>query len=408
MAVLDLFLKYIKISTASDASSKTVPSTARQLDLARVLVEDMKAIGIARARLENGYVYGEIAATAGCEKAPAIGFIAHMDTATEYSGEGVCANIIKNYDGGDIVLPKSGASLKTADYAFLPSLKGQTLITTDGTTLLGADDKAGIAEILAACDEIIKSGAPHGKICIGFTPDEEIGRGADNFDIKGFGANFAYTVDGGDAGEVVFENFNAAEAVLNIKGFSIHPGTAKGKMINAALVGQEFNAMLPAGEIPAETEGYEGFFHLYSFVGATDAATLKYLIRDHDEQNFEQRKAIMRRAAQAINTKYGAGTLALDIVPSYKNMKQLILPCFHIVENARKATQRAGLEVITQPMRGGTDGGTLTYMGLPCPNLGTGGFNAHGPFELTTVEKLEACKQVIINIVQEYAAQKGV
>ncbi|MCC8104524.1 MAG: peptidase T [Clostridiales bacterium] len=438
MRAYERLLQYVKIFTTSDEESETVPSTARQLDLAKLLVEEMTKLGVSRARVdEKGYVYGEIPATAGFEHAPAIGFIAHMDTAPDFCGEQVSPMVIENYDGQDIVLGTSGRILSAKDFPHLPQLKGRTLITTDGTTLLGADDKAGIAEILTMAEEILNSDGdfaeraeasagksvnavreypgekggensegktvfPHGKICLAFTPDEEIGRGADEFDVPGFGADFAYTVDGGAENEIEYENFNAAAAKVKIRGFSVHPGSSKDTMINAALVAMEFNSMLPSGDTPRDTEGYEGFFHLHSMSGDVSEAVLEYIVRDHSTAMYDCRLETLRHIAKLLNEKYGEGTVTLTIREQYRNMREKIEDCMHLIDNAKSAAEAAGLTPVTLPIRGGTDGARLSFMGLPCPNLGTGAYACHGPYEHITAEGMDAVVSVLKEIVKLY------
>ena len=371
MRAYERLLDYVKVYTTSDPESGTHPSAAREFDLAHKLVEELKALGVEDARVdEHCYVYGSLPATPGCEEKPALGLIAHMDTAPDASGENVNPILHENYDGGDVVLPATGKVMKVSAFPFLASMKGETLITTDGTTLLGADDKAGVAEIMTAVETVIREGRPHGKLCIGFTPDEEIGRGANYFDVKGFGAQFAYTVDGGELGELEYENFNAASAKLVIHGRSVHPGSAKNKMISAMLVGMEFHAMLPADETPAHTEGYEGFFHLTDMEGNVESAELKYIIRDHDAAGFDARLALLRRIADDINASLGDGTVTLTIREQYRNMAEKIQPHMHLIRNAERAARAVGAEPAVHPIRGGTDGARLSFMGLPCPNLG--------------------------------------
>ena len=403
MRAYERFLNYVKIHTTSDELSESCPSTARQFDLAKLLVEEMRTLGIADARVdEKGYVYGSIPATAGLEKLPALGLIAHMDTAPAAPGENVKPLIHENYDGGELALP-SGVVLSPEKFPFLPALRGETLITSDGTTLLGADDKAGIAEILTAAAEIMESGKPHGKLCLSFTPDEEIGRGADKFDIPGFGADFAYTVDGGDVGCIEYENFNAAAASVEINGFSVHPGDSKNKMINACNVAMEFHLSLPNMERPEHTEGYEGFYHLDEMGGDVSRVKLEYIIRDHDENKLRYKKEAMILAAKRINDRYGEGTVVLNLRDQYRNMLEQIKPHFHLVEKARQAIKMAGLEPEDVAIRGGTDGATLSWMGLPCPNLGTGGFNFHGPAECITAQRMDKAVEILLNIIALYA-----
>ncbi len=404
MKLVDRFIRYVKVYTTSDPESDTVPTTSRQLDLAKVLCEDLKEIGISDAHIsEYGYVYGSIPATPGCESAPALGLIAHMDTAPAFSGENVDPQLIPDYDGGRVVLGKSGRELDPEMFPWLSSLKGRTLITTDGTTLLGADDKAGVTAIICALETILKENRPHGKLCVGFTPDEEVGKGPDHFDVKGFGADYAYTLDGGPENEISFDNFNAAAAVVKIKGFSIHPGESKNKMINAGLVLCEFNNMLPAGDTPRNTDGYEGFFHLMKFSGDVDSAEGQYIIREHDGNLFEGRKKTMRHAADLLNEKYGAGTVTLEIKDQYRNMREVIEQFPFLMDYADQAMESVGLTPEHTPTRGGTDGATLSFMGLPCPNLGTGGYAFHGPFEHVTIEGMEKCRDILLSLVKLFS-----
>ncbi|MBR4435399.1 MAG: peptidase T [Clostridia bacterium] len=402
MKTHERFLNYVRIHTASSEDQSTVPTTARQFDLAKLLVEELHALGIDNARVDDKcYVYASIPATAGCENAPAVGFIAHMDTVPDFCGENVKPRLIENYDGGEVVLGDSGRTLSPEKLPHLPLLKGRTLIVTDGTTVLGGDDKAGIAEIITAVERILNEGIPHGKLCIGFTPDEEVGSGADNFDVAAFGADFAYTVDGGVEGEIEYENFNAAGAKVKVNGFNIHPGDSKNKMINALLVAMEFNAMLPL-ETPSNTERYEGFFHLTDMSGNVENCDMSYIIRDHSSEIMLARKATMEHAAKILNEKYGAGTVELAIRDQYRNMKEKIEPCMHLIENAIAAAKELGVEPRVQPIRGGTDGARLSFMGLPCPNLGTGDFACHGPYEHVTVEGMEKCTDLIVKLVEKY------
>ena len=403
MRAYERFLQYVKVYTTSDPESASHPTTARQLDLGRMLVAQLEELGLKDARLdEYGYVYATLPATPGCEQTVGLGFIAHMDTAPGTSGENVNPQIHENYDGGDVVLPATGAVLKPAEFPFLSEMKGQTLITTDGSTLLGADDKAGVAEIMTMVERLIREGRPHGKICIGFTPDEEVGQGADLFDVDGFGAAYAYTVDGDDVGEISYENFNAAAAAVKIHGLSVHPGSAKNTMRNALSLAMEYHAALPAFECPEHTEGREGFFHLCDLQGDVSEAVFHYIIRDHDADRFAVRKAQMQQVADRLNEKYGAGTVELELTDSYRNMLEKIRPHFHLVENARAAIRAVGLTPVESPIRGGTDGATLSYKGLPCPNLGTGGFNFHGPMECITVEKMDQAVEVLLNLADLY------
>ena len=404
MRAYERFLDYVKIHTTSDENCDAHPSSQCQFDLARLLEKQMKELGLQNVRLDEFcYVYGTLPATPGYEAKPAIGLIAHMDTAPDASGENVKPQVIENYDGGDVLLAGTGEYMRVATFPELANWKGQTLITADGTTLLGADDKAGIAEILTAVERLQKENIPHGKVCVAFTPDEEVGAGPDLFDVKGFGADYAYTVDGGDVGELEYQNFNAASAEIAIRGFSVHPGSAKGLMKNALNIAMELHAMLPADERPETTEGTEGFYHLDGMRGTVSEARMGYIIRDHDAEKFAARKATMTAAAEAINKKYGPGTVELKLIDSYSNMEQQILPHFHLIENAQLAVKQAGLEPKIVPIRGGTDGARLSFMGLPCPNLGTGGFNFHGPCEYITAEKMDKSVEILVNILKIYA-----
>ena len=354
---------------------------------------------------EKCYVYGTLPATPGYEEKPALGFVSHMDTAPAAPGENVKPQVFENYDGGDVLFAGTGEYMTVEKFPELANWKGQTLITADGTTLLGADDKAGIAEIMTAVERIQKENIPHGKLCIGFTPDEEVGQGADFFDVDRFGAKFAYTVDGGDVGELEYQNFNAADAVVTVHGFSVHPGSAKDLMKNAQTIAMEFAAALPAEEVPEHTEGFEGFFHLCQMSGDVTTAKLHYIIRDHDGEKFAARKALMEEITARLNAEHGAGTVVLELKDSYYNMEEKVKPHFHLIENAEKAIREAGLEARIVPIRGGTDGARLSFMGLPCPNLGTGGFNFHGPCEYITAEKMDQSVQIILNIISIYAEQ---
>ncbi|MDD4850981.1 MAG: peptidase T [Gemmiger sp.] len=403
MRAYERLLNYVKVHTTSDPQSSTHPTTHRQFDLGNQLVAELKALGLADAHIDaHCYVYATIPATPGYEGAKALGFIAHMDTADDASGENVKPQLHQNYDGGDVTLPATGTVMTVAQFPFLAGMKGQTLITTDGTTLLGADDKAGVAEIFTMAERLLAENRPHGKICIGITPDEEVGQGALLFDVAGFGAAFAYTVDGEDVGEINYENFNAAGARVTVHGFSVHPGTAKNTMRNAQNIAMEFHAALPACDRPEHTEGYEGFYHLTSMVGDVTLAKLGYILRDHDAAKFAARKEEMAHIAATLNDKYGAGTVVLEMKDSYANMLEQIKPHFHLVENARKATLAAGVTPVEVPIRGGTDGATLSYKGLPCPNLGTGGFNFHGVCECITAEKMDVAVEILLNLADIY------
>lgn len=404
MKAYERFLEYVAVWTTSDENSDTVPSAARELDLAKKLVEEMKGLGIEDARVDDkGYVYGSVPATPGCEDKAALGLIAHMDTAMDASGKDIKPQLIKDYDGGDVVLGTSGNVLSAAEFPHLAGLKGRTLITTDGTTLLGADDKAGIAEILTAVDEIIKEGLPHGKICIGFTPDEEIGRGSNHFDVEGFGADYAYTLDGDAEGEIQYENFNASTGFVTCHGVSVHTGSAKDIMVNSQTIATEFHQMLPADERPETTEGYEGFYHLNAMSGNVTTTNMKYLIRDFDKENFDKRAEKMQEIAEVLNQKYGEGSVEVKVTESYRNMREKIEPCMELVDMAFAAIKNVGLEPVVEPIRGGTDGARLSFMGLPCPNLGTGGHAFHGVFEHITVEGMDLGVKIVKDIVRQIA-----
>lgn len=404
MRAYERFLNYVKIHTTSDENSNTTPSTRRQFDLAEILAEEMKKLGVKDVRVdENCYVYGAIPATPGYEDKPAIGLIAHLDTAPDFCGEHVNPQIHRNYNGEDVTLGDSGKVLSVKTFPHLKELKGRTLITTDGTTLLGADDKAGIAEIMTVAEELLKETMPHGKVCIAFTPDEEVGSGADKLDIPAFGSQYAYTADGGCENEIVYENFNASEAVFKIRGFNIHPGEAKNKMINAALVGMEINSMLPNLETPAHTELYEGFFHLCEMEGTVENATLQYIIRDHSAASFEARENTLRHIEKIMNEKYGQGTVKLEIHEQYRNMIEKVAPCMQLVDYAKDAIRELGMEPNTDPIRGGTDGAQLSFRGLPCPNLGTGGYAFHGPYEHITAEGMDTAVHVMLGILKRFA-----
>ena len=403
MRAYERFLDYVKIYTTSDENSESHPSAAREFDLAHLLVKQLKELGLEDAHVdEHCYVYATLPATPGCEDKPALGFVSHMDTAPDASGENVNPQLHPDYDGGDIEIGH-GVTLSTTTFPYMKDLKGQMLITTDGSTLLGGDDKAGIAEIMTAVARIQSEKLPHGKLCIGFTPDEEIGQGADLFDVPGFGAQYAFTIDGGPVGEIEYQNFNAANAIVTVHGFSVHPGSAKDVMVNAQNIAMEFHGMLPASERPEHTEGTEGFFHLTSMMGDVTTAKLGYIIRDHDKDGFVYRKELMRQIESFLNMKYGEGTVEVKLADSYYNMEEKILPHFHLIENAIKAHEQAGVQPKIQPIRGGTDGARLSFEGLPCPNLGTGTYNMHGVCEFVSADQMDKCTEVILNIVSLYA-----
>lgn len=391
-------LRYVSYETTSDEFSEDCPSTANQKVLGAAIVEEMLSMGIADAHMdENGYVYGTVP---GDPTLPTIGLIAHMDTAPDASGADIKARIVE-YSGGDILLnEEKGIYLREAEYESLKKNHGKHLIVTDGTTLLGADDKAGVAEILTAAEILLAEGGKHATLKIGFTPDEEIGRGADKFDVKGFGADYAYTADGGTVGEIEYENFNAASVCVTFHGLNIHPGSAKDKMVNSQYIAMEYQSLLPAAQKPEYTEGYEGFIHLTDMRGEVENSQLRYIIRDHDMAKFQEKKRLMAAAADFLNDKYGAGTVEITLRDSYFNMREKIEPCMEIVDRAKNAMRLAGMEPKEVPVRGGTDGARLSYEGLPCPNLCTGGENYHGRFEYIPVEDMEQCVKMLVNILR--------
>lgn len=403
--VLKHFLKYISFDTQSKDEVEAVPSTEKQRLLAQELAAELRAMKAEEVMVdEHSYVYATIPATVE-KPLPVLGFISHMDTSPAYSGAGVKPQIIKNYDGTDILMnQETGLTMKVSDFPDLLKYKGQDIITTDGTTLLGADDKAGVAEIMTMAEFLLSHPEiPHGTIRIGFTPDEEVGRGADFFDVKGFGADVAYTVDGGGLGELEYENFNAASAKVQINGTSIHPGSSKGKMKNALLIAMEFHNMLPVFENPMYTEGYEGFFHLDSMDGTVEHARMDYIIRDHSKGKFEEKKALIKGIEEYLNRRYGAGTVELLLKDSYYNMKEKIEPHMYLIDIARSAMEDLGIEPQVTPIRGGTDGARLSYMGLPCPNLCTGGYNFHGKFEFIPVQSMEKVVELLLKMIEKFA-----
>ena len=421
--VLDRFLRYVSIDTQSNEDSESQPSTAKQLNLLRMLRDELQALGVDATLDEYGYVMGSIpsnlegaasalgatsasGAASGAAKVPAIGFIAHVDTAPDASGADIKPQIINEYDGGDIPLKGvPGLALKPSEFPELLHYVGQTLVTTDGTTLLGADDKAGVAEIMDAVQYIVEHPEfKHGEIKIGFTPDEEIGRGVVKFDVAKFGAEYAYTMDGGEVGELEFENFNAASAKIHIQGRNVHPGYAKGKMKNAILIASELNGLLPVEQRPEYTDGYEGFFHIIGFNGTVEEADIAYIIRDHDRAAFEAKKVLMGKCVDFINEKYGEGTAVATVKDQYYNMREMVEPHYHVVEKAKKAMEMAGVKPKVQPIRGGTDGANLSFKGLPCPNIFAGGLNFHGKMEFVPVQSIEKASQVILGIISLYAA----
>lgn len=402
--LLDRFLRYVAVDTQSDENSESQPSTGKQLVLLEMLRDELRALGLEAELDQWGYVMATLPSNLD-HKAPAIGFIAHVDTSPDASGKDVKAQIIRNYDGGDIELKGvPGLALRVADFPELAGYKGQTIITTDGTTLLGADDKAGVAEIMNTVEYLVEHPeVKHPEVKIGFTPDEEIGRGVVKFDVARFGADYAYTMDGGAIGELEFENFNAAAATVKIQGRNIHPGYAKGKMKNAMLIGMEFNSLLPVEQRPEYTEGYEGFYHLIGFKGSVEQAELSYILRDHDLGLYEKRKETMLRCAEFINAKWGEGTASVELRHQYYNMRKEVEPHYHIIEKAVKAMEMNGIKPKIQPIRGGTDGANLSFMGLPCPNIFAGGHNFHGKMEFVPLESMEAASRVILGILEQFA-----
>ena len=405
MTVLERFLNYVVVETTSDPYAESFPSTKSQLDFGHTLMEEMKELGLTDVTQdEYGYVFGTIPSTVPDYKGKILGLIAHMDTAPAASGKNIKPRVIKNYDGAEIVLnAEKKIVMKPEDFPSLKQYVGQDLVVTDGLTLLGGDDKAGVAEIMAAAEYLINHPEiPHGPIRVGFTPDEEVGQGADYFDVKKFGADFAYTVDGGECGELEYENFNAASVFVDFTGLSIHPGSAKNKMINALLLAMEFQGMMPEAQKPEHTEGREGFIHLESLEGSVEHASSEYIVRDHDFDLFKKKKEYMQRAADYMNVKYGEGTVSLRMEDSYYNMRQQIEPYYFLIENVLKVYEKLDIEPKIQPIRGGTDGSRLSFMGLPCPNLGTGGHNFHGHFEYVCVQSMEKCVQVLIELVKTF------
>ena len=401
--VLERLLDYVRFDTRSDESTGNHPSTSNQMVLARHLADEMREIGIQSVQVsEFGYVTGTLPATPGLEHVPALGFIAHLDTSDAASGTDVKPQIV-DYSGGVIPLGTSGRTLDPARFPFLARLIGHTLVTTDGTTLLGADDKAGIAEILTAAERLVSGGIPHGPLRFGITPDEEIGEGTLHFDVAAFGADYAYTVDGGAAGEIEFQNFNAAVATVSFRGVSVHPGSAKGIMVNALRVAIEFDSMLPPDEVPERTEEFQGFYHLIRSGGTVSAAESCYLLRDHGAESFDARKTTLRRIAAQLNDRYGDGTVTLTIKDQYRNMEEVILQHPFLLETAKAAVRESGLEPVVVPIRGGTDGAMLSFRGLPCPNLGTGGYNFHGESEFASVQEMEKSVEILLHIVAGFS-----
>ena len=404
MKPFERLLKYISIRTPSDEASTTVPSSTCQFELAWHLHRELFTMGITDVKVDTKcYLYAHIPPTPGYEDRPVLGFIAHLDTVSDFCDHRIIAEIHEDYNGKELPLGTSGRVLSPDMFPHLKDLEGRTLITSDGTTILGADDKAGIAEIMTVAERLLTEDIPHGPVSIAFTPDEEIGMGAAHFDLEEFGADFAYTLDGDTEGEIQYENFNAAKAEFQIRGVNVHPGSSKDVMVNAALVAMEINSLLPAGETPRDTDGYEGFYHLTDMKGDVGEAVLRYIIRDHSAEKFEQRKETLRSIEKQMNAKWGRGTVTLTLTDQYRNMAEIISGCMHLIKNAEKACRRAGIEPLILPIRGGTDGAQLSFKGLPCPNLGTGGHEYHGPYEHITAEGMEAACEVALELVKIYA-----
>ncbi|PWJ51589.1 peptidase T [Faecalicatena contorta] len=409
MRAYERLLKYAAIRTPSDENSETIPSSSCQFDLAHLLVQELKDLGVSDAQVnEQCYVYAHIPASPGYEDRTKLGFIAHMDTVADFCDHDIVPVVTKNYDGKDFALGTSGRTISVSTFKHLPDLKGRTLITSDGTTILGADDKAGIAEIMTMIQRLNTENIPHGPLSVAFTPDEEIGTGASHFNVEEFGADYAYTLDGDTEGEIQFENFHACKADFIIEGVNVHPGSSKDTMVNASLVAMEINAMLPSGDTPRDTEDYEGFYHLVSMSGEVGHAELHYIIRDHDGATFQVRQQMLRHIEKLINEKWGKGTVTLTITQQYSNMSEIIKGCMHLIENAEKACKNVGVTPLIQPIRGGTDGSWLSFKGLPCPNLGTGGHGYHGPYEHITAEGMDAAAEVALELVKIYADRVGV
>ena len=404
MKAFERLLNYVVVRTPSDEESNTVPSSQCQFDLARPLVKELKELGIEDAEVDDMcYVYGHMPATPGYENKTKIGFMAHMDTVSDFCDHDIVPVVTPDYNGEDFPLGDSGRTLKVDMFGHLKNYKGRTLITTDGTTVLGGDDKAGIAEIMTMIERINEENIPHGPLSFAFTPDEEIGKGPDHFNVEKFGAEFGYTLDGDLEGGIEYENFNACTAIFEIEGVNVHPGTSKDTMVNAALVGMEINAGLPEGQTPRDTEGYEGFYHLYKMSGDVAHTELHYIVRDHDKDSFEERQNILRKLAEDANAKWGEGTVKLTIEQEYRNMLEIVEKHMHLIDNAKESCRRAGVEPLVKPIRGGTDGAQLSFKGLPCPNLGTGGYAFHGPFEHITAEGMDIATNVALEIVKLYA-----
>ena len=403
MRAYERLLKYVVVRTPSDEESTTVPSSQCQFDLANILVKELQELGVEAYVDDKCFVYGKIPASKGYENCPKIGFLAHMDTVADFCDGEITPVVTENYNGEDYVLGNSGRVLSVKDFPHLPSLKGRTLITSDGNTILGVDDKAGVAEIMTAVERLMTNEIPHGQICVAFTPDEEIGIGSHSFNVPEFDADFAYTLDGGCEGEIEYENFNACSASFEVEGFSVHPGSAKDTMKNACLIAIEINNMLPNVQTPRDTEGYEGFFHLLDMSGDVGLAKLNYIVRDHDANVLEARKDTLRHIEKIMNAKWGEGTVKLTIKDEYRNMAEIIRTCMHLVDNAKQAIENVGITPVISPARGGTDGSYLSFQGLPCPNLGTGGYAYHGPYEHTTAEGMDLATDIIMELISLYA-----
>lgn len=404
MRAYERLLKYVVIRTPSSEESDTVPTSSCQFNLAHLLVQELKDLGVSNARVDDQcYVYAHIPPTPGYENKTRLGFIAHMDTVSDFCDHDIVPIVTENYGGGDFPLGTSGRTLHTELFKHLPGLKGRTLITSDGTTILGADDKAGIAEIMTVVECLLAESTPHGPISIAFTPDEEVGTGASHFNVEEFGAKYGYTLDGGTEGEIQFENFNAAKADFEIQGVNVHPGSSKNTMVNASLVAMEINSMLPSGDTPRDTENYEGFYHLVHMSGEVGQAKLQYILRDHDASAFEVRLQTLRHIEKLMNEKWGQKTVSLTITQQYRNMAEIIEGCGHLIDNAKKACENAGIAPLVLPIRGGTDGSQLSFKGLPCPNLGTGGHAFHGPYEHITAEGMDAAAQIVLELIKIYA-----
>lgn len=403
MKAYERLLKYVVVRTPSDEESTSVPSSECQFDLANILVKELQELGVEAYVDDKCFVYGKIPASKGYENCPKIGFLAHMDTVADFCDGEITPVITENYNGEDYVLGNSGRVLSVKDFPHLPTLKGRTLITSDGNTILGVDDKAGVAEIMTVVERLMAGAIPHGQICVAFTPDEEIGIGSHSFNVPDFDADLAYTLDGGCEGEIEYENFNACSASFEVEGFSVHPGSAKDTMKNASLIAMEINSMLPSAQTPRDTDGYEGFFHLLDMSGDVGQAKLNYIVRDHNADVLEARKDTLRHIEKIINAKWGEGTVKLTIKDEYRNMAEIIRTCMHLVDNAKQAIENVGITPVISPARGGTDGSYLSFHGLPCPNLGTGGYAYHGPYEHTTAEGMDLATDIIMELISLYA-----